>query len=113
MTQLDARGARTVAAMNPMTPVHHANGDMLDDTWTGHELTEYRIVEGKFSGPHYLIQLGHILDAGDPTAAAFRVKFIIHYPMEMMAGSNEEMEQANRCARAMMGMLNLRRKEFA
>lgn len=113
MTQLDARGARTVAAMHPLMPVHHANGELLEGTWVGHALDEYRVVNGTFCGPHYLIQLGSILDPGDPQARVFRVKFIMHYPLEKMTGSTEELEQANRAARAMIGMLNLRRKEFA
>jgi hypothetical protein len=41
------------------------------------------------------------------------VKFIMHMPMALMASTPEELEEANRAARAMIGMLNLRRKEFA
>lgn len=110
---LDSRGARTVAAMHPMIPVSHSNGEVLNGTWIGHELNEYRVVTGSFCGPHYLIQLGYMLDPGDDAAAAFRVKFIMHMPMALMASTPEEIEEANRAARAMIGMLNLRRKEFA
>lgn len=113
MTQLDARGARTVAAMNPMMPVSHSNGELLEGSWTGTELNDYRVVNGTFCGSHYLLQLGYILDPGDPQARVFRVRFIVHYPLRLMTHTTEELEEANRCARAMIGMLNLRRKEFA